>query len=86
MVTAVDTVVFVFLLLMVFWAFVPLCGSFEDRYSRLHPPISDDEFMNRLPTGTSRDIAMRVRTIVAEQLGIERDRIYPDSTFIEMID
>ena len=83
---AVDTVVFILLILVVIGAFALMRGSFTDRYDRQHPPISDDEFMTRLPPGTSRDIALRVRTIVAEQSGIERDRIYPDSTFIEMFD
>ena len=63
-----------------------LFGSFADRYCREHPPISDDQLMARLPPGTSRDIALRVRTIVAEQSGIARERIYPDSTFIEMVE
>ena len=52
--------------------------AFEERF----PPISDDEFMQRCPPGTSRAVALKVRRIVADQLGIEYERIYPSSTFV----
>ena len=55
----------------------------NEHYSK-QPEMSDDEFMNQLPEGTSRDVAMRVRTIVSEQMGVPRDRVYPDSKFSEM--
>lgn len=51
---------------------------FVDRF----PPISDDEFMARLPPGTNREIALKVRRIVAEQLAIEYERIYPEASFV----
>ena len=49
-----------------------------------YPPISDEEFMAKLPPGTSRDIAMRVRSIVAEQMGVDRERIHPDTKFTDL--
>lgn len=66
------------------------CAIFEYRRVRKfrakYPPISDDEFMARLPPETSRDIALRVRSIVAEQLGVDRERVYPESKFVDLID
>ena len=45
------------------------------------PPIDDDEFMRRLPPGTDRDVALRTRKIISEQLGIEYHRIHPEQSF-----
>lgn len=52
--------------------------SFNERF----PPISDDEFMARCPPDTNREIALKVRQIVAEQCAIEYGRIYPESSFM----
>jgi len=71
-------------------AVISICVAGEIKRTRRirgkHPPISDDEFMERLPPGTSRDTAMRVRTIVAEQFGVERDRVHPESEFTDLIE
>ncbi len=53
--------------------------KFPDRF----PPISDCEFMALCPPGTRPEIALRVRRIVSEQLGIDYDCIYPSSRFVE---
>jgi hypothetical protein len=53
--------------------------AFRERF----PPISDAEFMALCPPGTSPDVALRVRRIVAEALAVEYDRIYPSSRLIE---
>ena len=50
-----------------------------------YPPISDDEFMEKLPAGTNRDVALRVRQIVAEQSGVDRERIYPETLFVDLM-
>ncbi|ADB18282.1 hypothetical protein Psta_3621 [Pirellula staleyi DSM 6068] len=50
---------------------------------RNFPPISDDEFMARCPPGTNRDVALKVRRIIAEQLGYPYERIHPTSRFEE---
>lgn len=47
------------------------------------PPIDDDEFMDRCKPGTNREIALKVRRIVSEQLGIEYDRVYPEQNFVD---
>jgi hypothetical protein len=46
------------------------------------PPIDDDEFIRRCDPGVNRDIALRVRRIVSQQLGVPYDRIHPDQNFV----
>jgi hypothetical protein len=55
---------------------------FNERF----PPISDDEFMARCPPETNREIALRVRGIVSDSLGIDCERIYPSSRLVEDLD
>jgi hypothetical protein len=52
-------------------------------FNQRFPPISDDEFIARCRPGVNRDTALRVRSIVAEQLGVPYERIYPSSRFVE---
>jgi acyl carrier protein len=42
--------------------------------------------MAQCPPGTSRVVALKVRRIVAEQLGVEYGRIYPSSSFVDDLD
>lgn len=56
------------------------------RWRKKWPPIDDDEFMRRLPVETNREIALRVRRIVSEQLGVEYERVYPEQRFVEDLD
>lgn len=60
------------------WGHV-LSSDFNQRF----PPIDDDEFIARCSPGVSRDVALRVRRIVARQLGVEYERIYPSSRFVD---
>jgi len=53
-------------------------AAFEARF----PPISDAEFMERCPPGTNPAVALKVRRIVSDQLGVEYERIYPTSSFV----
>ncbi len=53
--------------------------DFESRF----PPISDAEFLTRCGPGTDPEIALGVRRIVSEKLGIEYERIHPDARFID---
>lgn len=46
--------------------------------------MSDDEFMTNLPPGTSRDVALRVRAIVARNAGVPRENVRPDTKFFEL--
>ena len=45
--------------------------------------LSDDEFLARCHPGTDPVIALKVRRIVADQAGIQYERIYPSSRFVE---
>jgi hypothetical protein len=47
------------------------------------PPISDEEFLARCRPGTNPEVALKVRRIISKQLGIESERIYPSSSFVE---
>ena len=52
-------------------------------WNRKWPPISEDEFMERLPPETDRSIALRTRKIIAEQLGVNYDQVYPEQNFVD---
>jgi hypothetical protein len=51
--------------------------AFEKEFT----PISDAEFMALCPPGTNPAIALKVRRIVSDSLGVEYERIYPSSSF-----
>jgi hypothetical protein len=53
------------------------------KFAERFPPISDAEFVERCPPGTSPKVALKVRRMVANQLGIEYERIYPSSSFVD---
>lgn len=57
-------------------------ARFNDRF----PPIDDDEFVRRCGPGANRDVAIRVRRIVSEQLGVEYERVYPEQKFVDDLD
>ncbi|WP_425613944.1 hypothetical protein NA78x_003791 [Anatilimnocola sp. NA78] len=57
-------------------------NAFEAKF----PPITDDQFMARCQPGTSREVALKVRRIISEQLGVEYERIYPESSFVSDLD
>ena len=48
-----------------------------------YPPLSDDEFLDRCKPGTNRDVALKVRAIIADQLAIPPNEIYPEHRFVE---
>lgn len=54
-------------------------AAFREKF----PPISDDEFMALCKTGTNREVALKVRKIISHSLGVDYDRIYPSSRFVE---
>jgi hypothetical protein len=47
------------------------------------PPITEAEFLARCTPGANPAVALRVRRIIADNLDIEYERIYPSSSFIE---
>jgi len=53
-------------------------AEFEEQF----PPISDEEFMALCDPGTNPAIALKVRRIISDQLGVEYERIYPSSSFV----
>jgi hypothetical protein len=70
------------LLLAIIATFVVLCeqrrvAAFNKRF----PPTDDDEFVRRCGPGVRRETALRVRRIIAEQLGIEYEQVYPEQSF-----
>ena len=77
--SAIIPVAVVVLLLMLFWIGEWLCTP-----TKQIPGISDEEFMARLPRGTDREIALKVRTIVAKQTGVKREYILPDTKFVDL--
>ncbi len=46
------------------------------------PAIDDDEFMRRCKPGTKRETALRVRQIVAQQVGVPVEHIYPEQCLV----
>ena len=47
------------------------------------PPISDAEFLARCSPGTRPEVALKVRRIVADTLGVEYERVHPSGRFVE---
>jgi hypothetical protein len=70
------------LLLAIIATIIVLC---EQRrvavFNKRFPPIDDDEFVRRCGPGVRRETALRVRRIIAEQLGIEYEQVYPEQSF-----
>ena len=46
------------------------------------PPISDEEFVARCTPGTSPEVALKVRRIVADFSGLPYERVHPPMNFI----
>lgn len=78
-------VVIVFAAIVVVSGLLVLASEERDReaFHEGWPPISDDEFLEACPLGTDRFIALRVRRIVSEQLGVEYLRLHPGMRFVE---
>ena len=53
------------------------------RRRKQFPPISNQEFLERCTPGTNPYIALKVRRILSESLGVEYERIYPESRLLE---
>lgn len=69
-------------------AAVVILGTYFDRQQRAEfrkkfPPLTDDEFVKRCGPGTDPEMALIVRDIIAEQLNIPREEIYPEHRFID---
>jgi len=53
------------------------------RFNERFPPISDAGFLARCSAGTNPQVALRVRRIVAHNLGVNYRQIYPSTNFTE---
>ena len=56
------------------------------RFNRRFSPIDDHEFLRRCGADVDPDVALRVRRIVSDSLGVEYERIHPDQSFVEDLD
>jgi hypothetical protein len=76
------------LILLVVGLIFAFASDFVDSrgFDQKWPPLSDEEFLSRCPPGTTRETALRVRTIVSEQAGIPREQIYPEQRFVGDLD
>lgn len=70
-----------FLLAMLVWSV-----KRERDFKRKWPTISDDEFVAMCSPGTDRNRALKVRRIIAEQLGIPYEHIHPEQSFVDDLD
>jgi hypothetical protein len=70
-------------LLVMFVGHVIWAKHQNEAFKLRFPPISDAEFMARCSPETDPAVALKVRRIVAENLGVEYERIYPSSRFAE---
>lgn len=52
------------------------------KFREQFPPISDEEFLARCPPGTDPVIALKVRSTLCDALGVDYERIYPESRLI----
>jgi hypothetical protein len=70
--------------LLVIPALICLVMAIRNRRSveAYFPPISDEEFLARCPTGTNAAIALKARRIAADRLAVEYERVYPSSRFV----
>ncbi|MBO0698248.1 MAG: hypothetical protein J2P46_07635 [Zavarzinella sp.] len=71
--------------ILVIGALVCVVAAIRIRATRADdfPPISDAEFLARCKPGTSPEVALKVRRIVAKTLAVEYERVYPSSRFVD---
>ena len=55
-------------------------AQFNERY----PPMTDPEFIQRCSPGTDPEVAIKIRHILSDSLGIPVERIYPDQNFSDL--
>ncbi len=77
-----PAIAFWFIVVLIFCTLWLVGRRQQQAFNERFPPISDDEFMARCHPGANREIALKVRRIVAEQLGVDYERIYPESSFV----
>jgi hypothetical protein len=61
-------------------------SSWKSRFDSRFPPLSTEEFLQRCGPGVNPATALRVRQIVAGQLGLPESQIYPEQEFHRDLD
>lgn len=61
-------------------------NRWKTRFDARFPPLSAEEFLRRCRPGVNPVIALRVRQIVARQLGLPEAQIYPEQDFRRDLD
>ena len=56
----------------------------KQEYARTHPPISDEEFLKLCSSDVRPEMALKVREIIADAYGVDREEIYPDTRLIDL--
>ncbi|HZZ71180.1 MAG TPA: hypothetical protein VFE24_02950 [Pirellulales bacterium] len=64
---------------LTFWQTQQRRRAFFEKF----PPLDDAEFLRRCSPGVNPDVALRVRRIMSDQLGVEYCRVYPDPRLVE---
>ena len=67
----------------IWWLLSGLESLDSSRINSEYLPISDDEFMAKCDPGTSRDVALGVRRVISESLGVPYESIYPEHRLVE---
>jgi hypothetical protein len=78
-----EIVAWAVLVLIVFCVAVASAKPEDKPFKRRFPPISDAEFVARCTPGTDSALALRVRRFLADRLGVEYERIYPSTRFVD---
>lgn len=54
--------------------------EYWEKYNQAHQPLSDLEFLDRMPSNIRPEIALKVRRFISEYYGIEYERVHPDTS------
>ncbi len=49
------------------------------------PAIDDDEFVRRCSPGTDREVALRVRSIIADVSGEDYEHVHPEQRLVDIL-
>ena len=69
--------------LLLFLLYYILMKGHQEDFEKRFPPLSDAKFLALCKPGTDPKVALRVRSIVAENLGAAYDRLSPSTNFAE---
>jgi len=70
-------------IVFVLWAVGRCFPVFGQSFKEKWPAISDKEFMERCTPGTGRETALKARRIIADQLGVPYEHVYPEQKFVD---